>query len=484
MLQRAVCRTLRPTFAIAMVALLLSLCPAPATQLMPPGQQQFLSANGVPLAGGFVYMYQPNTTICKTTWQDSSQTNPNTCPIVLDASGSAVIYGSGCYTQEVRDSTNVALYSKTTCEPGSAGAGSAGPVVWGGTASALGTPNAIQLPTATSFSASDGQVVAFIPIATNTGATTVAAGTQGPVPVVKDTTGGPVALAGGEIIFSGSGNIIYMEYSATQNQFHLLNTAIASTSGANTSLCSMTGLQVTNNAGTPNTIASITAFGATLRTNTGLLITRSTVSVTVNTTLGNVTSAAGGMDGEAPGVSAWLFLFIIDNGSAPQGLASLAAGNGGAPTLPSGYNYYCYVGAMRVDGSGNFLRTLQRGNRAQYVLTPAGALPVMNTATQAYWTAIATGTFVPPLATRIQMLLNASVTGATQSAAIAPNANYSTNPNVSVYPPCAAVTNNANTTVVNMVCDLLLESTNVYIGSSGAAPKLNAFGWTDVVSAN
>lgn len=60
--------------------------------------------NGAPLAGGFVYTYTPNSTTPMTTWQDANQTTPNTNPIVLDAAGSALIYGAGTYQITVTDS--------------------------------------------------------------------------------------------------------------------------------------------------------------------------------------------------------------------------------------------------------------------------------------------------------------------------------------------------------------------------------------------
>lgn len=71
--------------------------------LLPNGRQQFLDDNGDPLAAGLVYFYIVGTTTPKTTWSDPAQTVPNSNPVLLDAAGEAVIYGSGEYRQVVHD---------------------------------------------------------------------------------------------------------------------------------------------------------------------------------------------------------------------------------------------------------------------------------------------------------------------------------------------------------------------------------------------
>ncbi len=78
------------------------------------GKQQFFDGNGVPLAGGFVYMYIPVTTTPKNTWQDEAQSTLNTNPIVLDASGEAVIWGTGLYRQVLTDSLGNEIWDQET----------------------------------------------------------------------------------------------------------------------------------------------------------------------------------------------------------------------------------------------------------------------------------------------------------------------------------------------------------------------------------
>ncbi|WP_433705790.1 hypothetical protein [Paraburkholderia sacchari] len=82
--------------------------------LLPNAEQQFLDANGKPLAGGSVYFYIPLTTTFKNTWQDSAQTILNTNPVILDAAGRAIIWGSGSYRQVVYDQFNNLVWDQTT----------------------------------------------------------------------------------------------------------------------------------------------------------------------------------------------------------------------------------------------------------------------------------------------------------------------------------------------------------------------------------
>lgn len=88
--------------------------------LLPNAKQQFLDQNGNPASNGRVYMYVPNTTTPKTTWQDSGQTTPNTNPVQLDAGGYATIYGQGSYQQRVLKSDNTQLWNAPTTAYGAA----------------------------------------------------------------------------------------------------------------------------------------------------------------------------------------------------------------------------------------------------------------------------------------------------------------------------------------------------------------------------
>ena len=195
------------------------LSPVWAATLLPNGQQTFLDANGDPLTGGSVYFYIPSTTTDKTTWSDPDEVMPNANPVVLDAAGRATIYGSGSYRQILKDSLGNTIWDKLT----SATIGESA-VLWGGTST--GSAN-VQNIDASSFADIDGQVVAFVAGYTNTGATTVDAG-SGAVAVLKDTDAGPVALTGGEIVVS---NVVLALYTTSDSSFHLVNPASATVWG-------------------------------------------------------------------------------------------------------------------------------------------------------------------------------------------------------------------------------------------------------------
>lgn len=76
------------------------------------GEQQFLDANGVPLAGGTINTYIPGTTTNVTTYKDSGYSIPNTNPIVLDAAGRCVMWGDGLFRLVLKDSLGNLIYDQ------------------------------------------------------------------------------------------------------------------------------------------------------------------------------------------------------------------------------------------------------------------------------------------------------------------------------------------------------------------------------------
>lgn len=196
--------------------------------LLPPGEIQFISQNGDPLAGGTVQMLVPNTLTPKDTWQDSGQAVLNTNPIVLDAAGRAIIYGSGVYRQILRDASGNLIWDQLTADT------AVGGIAFGGVST--GTPNA-QVIAASSFSQQDGQVVDFIAGFTNSGSLTLNLG-GGPIPVLRDSPVGPVPLTGGEVV---ADNAISVLYEASRGAFHLLNAAVGTMSSQNANAVAITG---------------------------------------------------------------------------------------------------------------------------------------------------------------------------------------------------------------------------------------------------
>src|SRR5208282_5847917 len=103
-------------FGVSLLALLAAgtLALAQTSFILPNAKTQFLNALGQPLASGTVYTYLPNTTTPKTTWSDPFQTTPNSDPVVLDAGGSAFLFGAGNYTETLYDANNNLIWSGLT----------------------------------------------------------------------------------------------------------------------------------------------------------------------------------------------------------------------------------------------------------------------------------------------------------------------------------------------------------------------------------
>lgn len=447
-----------------------------ATTLLPNGKQCFTDANGAIISGS-VNMFFPATTTPKPTWQDSNQNTLNSQPIQLDSNGCAVIYGVGSYRQQVFDGPVVSgstsgnlIFDQITTDTSAYNS-----VFWAGTSG--GTPNVITIVDP-GFNGTDGTVVQFIALSTNTGSVTVNPSSFGAISVVKDTTAGPIALTGGEI---NQNNVISLVYYATSNTFHLLNPPIQSASGATAPLCGSSGLKIVNDAGTPNSIIDITASQVLTQSLAGVVQNRSNVSTSINITQGTTTSQVGGMDGESPGTNAWVYIWLIDNGSSVGAVASAASGNGLTPNMPSGYTFKCRAGAMRVDVSGNLMRTLQLGSRTQYTLvgaTNTATFPVITSgSTSSVMSAAPIGAFVPPTATELAGALYCSST-CISILGMNSTTTFTINSPNQYFESVSTATTHSQPFIA------VIESTNVYFGSNSANAALFASGWRDSVNAN
>lgn len=445
------------------------------------------------LAGGSVAFYIPNTSSTKQTWKDAAQTMLNTNPVQLNQNGCALIYGTGSYRQVVQDNLGNTIWDAVTTDTSANNN-----TFWAGLAG--GTPNVITV-TDPGFNGTDGSIINFIALSTNTGATTLNPSSFGATSVLKATTAGLVALTGGEII---AGNPISVIYSAAGGTFTLLNTVIQSASGAQAPLCGASGLKVTNGV-TASSQIQITARNLVMVSASGLTINRSNVNLTLSITSGTSVTTPNGMDGESPGTSAWINAFAIDNGAAPASLGTLASGNGQAPVLPSGYSYQCYLGAMWVNSSGNLVGSQQLGNKAQWIVGGSGltnsiALLVTHGTAGTYSVTspilanVPLSSWAPPTATRFQGIGSTSYTntGSATNILIAPNANYGTGAsnnngplgtNGGFFPiwfGSAGATQQGS-------FDLELEggaSGGLYWASGGTGGSIGALGWTDAVNAN
>jgi hypothetical protein len=169
------------------------------------------------LAGGQVYFYYPGTNSFKPTWFNAAATSQyqNSNPVTLDLNGCAVIFGTGTYREILQDANGDTIWDQLTTDTSANNS-----TYWAGLAT--GTPNAITV-TDPGFNGTDGSIIQFIPLYSNTSSATLDPSGYGVYPIVKDTANGAVALTGEEIIANSPSNVVSVLFSATQQNFHILN---------------------------------------------------------------------------------------------------------------------------------------------------------------------------------------------------------------------------------------------------------------------
>lgn len=431
------------------------------------------------LAGGSVAFYQPNTQTLKSTWFNADQAaiHQNTNPVTLDANGCAIIYGIGSYRQVLKDSLGNTVWDQITTDTSANNS-----TFWAGLAA--GTPNAITV-TDPGFNGTDGSIIQFIPVSSNTGPATLNPSGFGAISIVKDTTTGAVALSGGEIVANSPSNVINVVYSASQANFHILNLVSPTAAQSPQTICGALGLKIANDGTTPNTKITITADQITMVAN-GQTISRLNVSLSLNLTV----NGANGLDtGSYNVANEILNLYVIDNGSAAASLASLSAT---APTMPSGYSYKCRLGAAMSDSSPNLYRFKQFGNRTRYFPSagntvsypfinngPVGSNCGTNSPTPFIQDLSA---FIPPTATFANLIMMNQYNGNAAANVLVMSTFSSSGSLGGTSPPVVGTTATA-AQVVNI--DIVLntpQTTNWCASGSGGA--LFAAGWQDKVNAN
>jgi hypothetical protein len=299
------------------------------------------------LSGGQVYFYVPNTSTFKTTWfnADQASNHQNTNPVGLDQNGCMIAYGVGSYRQVLQDSLGNTIWDQITTDTSANNN-----TFWAGLAG--GTPNVITVVDP-GFNGTSGSIIQFTAIATNTGSATLNPSAYGAIPIVKDTTGGPVALVGGEIV---QNNQISLLYNAFANSVTLLNPPIPSPTASTAPLCGASGLRIVNDGTNPTTTADVTATNAVMLSSTGTSINRNNVAVPINLAINGV----GGLDTGTVALGTIYNFYLIDNGAAPAGLASLSAT---APLLPANYTYACRIAAWSTGTTTALITQFTGGNK-------------------------------------------------------------------------------------------------------------------------
>lgn len=101
---------------------------------------------------------------------------------------------------------------------------------------------------------------------------------------------------------------------------------------------------------------TVNADEVVLKDSSSAVYLATSVSLTANI----AASGANGLDTGAEASSTWYYVWIIYNGTT---VAALLSTSSTAPTMPSGYTYKALVGAVRNDGSSNFIRFWQHDRR-------------------------------------------------------------------------------------------------------------------------
>ena len=163
------------------------------------------------------------------------------------------------------------------------------------------------------------------------------------------------------------------------DQDFTLNTTGALASGRN--IASRT------NSVTPNTKFDITADEIILKdTSNNIFVARS-----VNVTVDFAGTGANGIDTGTQQASTWYYGWVI--AKADGTIAGLGSTSNSAPTMPSGYVYKALVTAVRSDGSTQFIKYRQVGNKIYF----ESAQNVLNSAVVGTTeTTVSLSSFVPP----------------------------------------------------------------------------------------
>ncbi len=117
-------------------------------------------------------------------------------------------------------------------------------------------------------------------------------------------------------------------------------------------------------------------------------------------------SGANGLDTGAEASGTWYYIWIIRK-SSDGTTDSLLSASSTAPTLPAGYDQKALVGAVRNDGSSNFVDFIQNGRNVSYMPAQAAA---SGTPGLLSWTTLDISAYVPSaLSKRVKGSIGAQV---------------------------------------------------------------------------
>jgi len=123
-----------------------------------------------------------------------------------------------------------------------------------------------------------------------------------------------------------------------------------------TQMKTFANLVIQNNATNPNYQIDITA---------DVIAIEDVVATSFSKTVDIAVSGANGLDTGAEAISTWYYVFAI--AKADGTVASLLSLSSTSPSMPTGYTKKRRIGAVRNNGSSNFLLFVQENNRVNYL---------------------------------------------------------------------------------------------------------------------
>ncbi len=236
-------------------------------------------------------------------------------------------------------------------------------------------------------------------------------------------------------------------------------------------------IQVTGN-------AALTVFAATV----GMCNAAGAgIAAALSATAGTGAAGLNGLDTGAVAASTWYYVWAVGNGTTAGVVLSTSSA---APNsaITATYPYYARIGAVRTNGSGNLLGTLQVGRRAQYVVggpnvagLPQMASGTAGSATTPTFVSVSTSSFVPPTAGAIDVGLVQPTIAAGYKAIVAPNGSYgnTSGSGGANFPPLMASGSGSSGSVSVVSRLMTLESANIYWASDHGAYVVQCHGWED-----
>lgn len=223
---------------------------------------------------------------------------------------------------------------------------------------------------------------------------------------------------------------------------------------------------------TGNTAATITADYVTTFNGTSSFRTTA-----VSCTMNFATTGALGLDTGSIAAATWYHLWVdVKDDSTTTCTASLQSTANGTFTgnLPAGYTHYARVGAVRTAaGVAQLMGTWQFGRQAKYIvgLAQTSAFPNPGNSSGTGLTAVSISNSVPPTASIAKLFGGATTNGeGTLGGNNSQSIVFNSNPS-----ECMA----GSPTKTGISCDVLLESTNVYVSMSSGVMSVFVKGWED-----